>query len=107
QIPPGVLKGGKNQLEIRVANTWANRMIGDEQEPDDLNFVPSPRPDRGTGYRKDLVGKVMKDLPDWVINNTPRPSKNRRTFTIWGYYDSGAPLLPSGLLGPVRIVSEK
>lgn len=106
-IPSEILKAKNNRLEIHVANSWANRMIGDEQEPDDLNFVPSPRPDRGTGYRKDLVGKVMKDLPDWVINNTPRPSKNRRTFTIWGYYDSGAPLLPSGLLGPVRIVSEK
>jgi len=107
QIPPGVLKGGKNQLEIRVANTWANRMIGDEQEPGDLNFVPSPRPDRGTGYRRDLLGKVMKDLPDWVINNAPRPSKNRRTFTNWGYYDKEAPLLSAGLLGPVTIVSSK
>ena len=35
------LKSGKNELEIRVANLWGNRFIGDEQYPDDIGFSPS------------------------------------------------------------------
>ena len=32
------LKPGWNRLEIRVTNLWPNRMIGDEQEPDDTEW---------------------------------------------------------------------
>jgi hypothetical protein len=31
----GALQPGKNELEIRVTNLWPNRLIGDEQQPDD------------------------------------------------------------------------
>ena len=30
----GLLKRGKNSVEIRVANTWANRLIGDQKLPE-------------------------------------------------------------------------
>lgn len=30
----GALKRGKNEMEIRVANTWANRLIGDQNLPE-------------------------------------------------------------------------
>lgn len=55
---------GENQLEVRVANRWINRLIGDAQpgaEPITFTAVPTYRPD--------------------------------------------APLRPSGLIGPVRLVS--
>src|SRR4029077_13402696 len=29
------LQPGKNKIEVRVTNVWANRLIGDEQLPDD------------------------------------------------------------------------
>ena len=32
------LKSGKTELEIRVTNLWGNRLIGDEQYPDDIGF---------------------------------------------------------------------
>ncbi len=30
------LRQGKNRLVVAVSNTWANRLIGDEQEPSDI-----------------------------------------------------------------------
>lgn len=104
QIPEGILKKKGNVLEIEVANTWANRMIGDEQQPDDAEFVnPGTPGDRLGGYEKHTMGYGLKDLPDWFINNEPRPSKERYTFTSWKFYDKESPLQQSGLIGPVKL----
>jgi hypothetical protein len=61
------LKPGKNVLEVKVANLWVNRLIGDAQ-------------------------------PD---------AKQKYTFTIIPTYRADAPLKPSGLIGPVEIVTVK
>jgi hypothetical protein len=58
------VRAGSNQLEIRVANLWVNRLIGDAQP----------------GAQK--------------VSFTPLPS-----------YKADAPLRPSGLLGPVRLLA--
>lgn len=74
---------GNNQVEITVTNLWANRMIGDEQYPNDA--------------------AVENSWPQWVIKNEPRPEPRRLTFTplrAWAKTDA---LLPSGLLGPVTL----
>ncbi len=103
-IPKGILKKGRNMLEIRVANSWANRLIGDEQEPEDSELiVVNETGDRTGGYTAGVVGRGLKDLPDWLVNRTPRPSANRKTFTTWRYYNREAPLVKSGLLGPVSL----
>jgi hypothetical protein len=60
------LKPGPNLLEIRVANLWPNRLIGDAA-------LPPPQ---------------------------------RVAWTTWNPFTKDSPLLPSGLLGPVRIVAE-
>jgi hypothetical protein len=57
------LKSGENQLEIRVANTWVNRLIGDAQ-----------------------------------------PDAEKTTFTTMPFYRADSPLVPSGLLGPVKVI---
>ncbi|OOG73074.1 glycosyl hydrolase [Algoriphagus sp. A40] len=57
------LKSGENQIEIRVVNTWVNRLIGDAQ-----------------------------------------PGAQKTTFTTMPFYRADSPLVPSGLLGPVRVV---
>ncbi|NJL18932.1 MAG: hypothetical protein HC901_01070 [Bdellovibrionaceae bacterium] len=60
------LKSGKNELEIRVINTWVNRLIGDKKVPE-----------------QERICRIVPADPPW--------------------YDADSELLPSGLLGPVKI----
>ena len=77
------LQEGRNDLEIEVANRWVNRMRGDLEEPDkNVRTIQFEE-----GY---LAGK---------------PQKAGR-FTFSTHKMNPGPLLPSGLLGPVRIVQE-
>lgn len=57
------LKEGANEISIKVANAWVNRLIGDQQ-----------------------------------------PNAEKITFTVIHPYKADSPLLPSGLLGPVRVM---
>jgi len=59
------VRKGNNQLEVRVANLWVNRLIGDAQ-----------------------------------------PGAEKVTFTTLPTYRSDAPLRPSGLIGPVRLLAQ-
>ncbi len=88
-----VAKAGINTLEIAVTNNWANRLIGDEQEPTDFELGT----DRGER------GIAMKAYPDWFLKNQPRPSTGRKTFSIWYYYRANSKLRPAGLTGPVQL----
>ena len=113
-VPAGLLKEKENHLQIKVANTWVNRLIGDEQEPEDCELAGpdmwfssiQQEGQRMGGYNKETAGRALKDLPVWLLNGQPRPSQGRYTFTSWRYYDRFAPLLPSGLIGPVSLVQK-
>jgi hypothetical protein len=61
------LRAGDNALEVKVANLWVNRLIGDKQ---------------------------------------PGPTKTY-TYTAVEFYQANSPLLPSGLLGPVKILKRE
>jgi hypothetical protein len=97
EIPAGSLKGRNNELRIEVTNVWANRLIGDEQEPPDCEW-------RQGQYFYDS-GNYLKEFPDWFLKDQPRPSKGRYCFTTWNYFTKDSPLISSGLMGPVKIVS--
>jgi hypothetical protein len=92
-----VVKPGSNKVEIAVTNNWANKLIGDEQEPEDMEWGT----DRGE------FGRAIKAYPNWFIQNKPRPSSNRKTFSIWHYYRKGDATKPAGLLGPVQLIYER
>jgi hypothetical protein len=80
---------GDNALEVEVTNLWPNRMIGDEQLPED-----SERHANGTLVR----------WPDWLLEGKPSPT-GRYTFTTWRLWSKSSELQPSGLLGPVQVQS--
>lgn len=94
KLPAGLLKKKGNQLEVHITNVWANRLIGDEQEPADCEWLP--------GH---MGGSFLKEFPEWFLKNKPRPSKGRYCFTTWNYFTKESELISSGLLGPVRIIA--
>jgi hypothetical protein len=85
------LRTGANTLEIEVANTWVNRLIGDEQLPLDSEWK-----DRET----------LLEWPEW-FRKGQRPPGGRFTFTTNRHYTKDSPLQPAGLLGPVRLLSPR
>lgn len=97
-------KSGENVLEITVTNLWPNRIIGDKTQPDDCVWGRM----RSFSYVQPVpeIGRNLQVVPDWVINNTERPSKNRITFCTVDFFNKDTPLLPSGLIGPVQITVE-
>lgn len=97
----GALHPGKNRIEVRVTNLWPNRLIGDEQEPDDCDWGG---PMTFT-YAKPpvVVGQPLVRAPSWLIERKPRPSSKRLTFTTFKFFTKDSPLLESGLLGPVSL----
>jgi hypothetical protein len=85
------LKTGANALELKVVNLWVNRMIGDEQLPEDSDRKPD-----GT----------LNSWPRWLLDYRPSPS-GRITFTSWRLWKKDSSLRQSGLIGPVRIIAAK
>ncbi|MFY0606507.1 MAG: hypothetical protein JXR10_07325 [Cyclobacteriaceae bacterium] len=77
---------GSNRLEIRVTNLLPNRLIGDEQLPNDILYK----------------GASIKEWPEWLLKDTPRTS-GRSTLSGWKHWKKNDELQVSGLLGPVVI----
>lgn len=83
------LVAGQNTIKVEVTNLWANRIIGDE-------FLAVENQ-----YGKD---KFIYKLPEWYVENKIKPG-DRTTFSVWHHFEKTDPLLDSGLLGPVRVIS--
>lgn len=83
------LKLADNTLEMKVANLWVNRLIGDEHLPEDSER----RSDGG-----------LKAWPHWVLDGKSSPA-GRFTFASYHLWTKESPLVTSGLLGPVRLLT--
>jgi hypothetical protein len=81
------VKAGENAVEVRVTNLWVNRLVGDEQFPDDIGWK----------------GITFSKWPEWLVKGQPRPEPRRKTFTTWHHNTKDTPLITSGLLGPVTL----
>jgi hypothetical protein len=90
-----LLRNGSNTLEIHVANRWINRLIGDEALPVDYAYQPP-------GTSKFTDGRLLT-LPEWLYDPSKRAARKRHSFSTWRHYEADSPLVPSGLLGPVKL----
>ena len=90
----GAIQAAANELEIRVTSLWPNRMIGDAALPDDVPW-----------NRERPRGAYPAAWPDWLVQGQPRPSGRFAFCTRKDVYAKDDPLLPSGLMGPVRLVT--
>ena len=95
EIAPFLEKTAKTHvLSVKVTNLWPNRLIGDDRlHADDCEW---------SGSANNSSGQGISRIPDWVQNGRRSPT-GRVTFATWRHWRKGDNLLPSGLLGPVRI----
>jgi hypothetical protein len=85
----GAAKAGRNQLEIRVANLWANRLNADSLRPEATRLTRSNLDRIQTDPTSDSsYGRVPKGPTRPVYTTLP-------------------PLMKSGLFGPVQIITPR
>ena len=83
------IKSGENTLEAKIVNLLVNRIIADEALPEDSD--------------RDEYGQV-KNWPQWILDGKASPT-GRFTFASRRQWSKGDPLVQSGLLGPVQLVT--
>ena len=79
--------GAESELTVKITNRWPNRLIGEGGRDDGLSW------NADNSWKLPVVQKI--------------PATTDGLFTTCKFWKGEEPLLPSGLLGPVRIVLER
>ncbi len=79
-IVPGV-----NKLKVDITNLLVNRLIGDEQYPDNYEYKEN----------------IITEYPSWLEDFSQQPESPRKTFSVVKLWTHDDELVKSGLLGPV------
>jgi hypothetical protein len=95
------LQAGANELTVNVVNLWPNRLIGDDMLPPDCDWIP---PFHAGNPVPPTHGSVLARWPQWLLEGKPSPT-GHVTFAAWKLWSKEDPLMESGLLGPVQIVT--
>ena len=83
-VAPGV-----NKLKVDITNLLVNRLIGDEQYPDEYE------------YREGMI----TEYPAWLDDSSQQLESPRKTFSVVKLWKQDEELVESGLLGPVVLRS--
>ena len=78
-----LLAAGKHMLSVKVTNRWPNRLIGEARQGDAFQWSAD------NAWRLPVIKRIPTDV--------------KGLFTTCKFYGGSEKLLPSGLLGPVKI----
>jgi hypothetical protein len=100
----GALQSGDNRLVVKVTNLWPNRMIGDETKPD-------PRPFEYNKRWRAVLPVEWKTWQELAQKEKQQPGNfnkltGRFAWSTMKYYGPDDTLFESGMLGPVRIITQ-
>ena len=95
------LNAGHNNLVVKITNLIPNRLIGDAGKPDPRAF----KKHGNNGFAPDKWDEWLKIIKDEEQTGRYSKETGRYTFATWKRYDQNDPLLDSGLLGPVRLLT--
>ena len=95
------VRTGNNRLEIRVTNLLPNRLIGDAGKPDVRAFKAHGQ----NGFAPDKWNDWLQLIKDQQENGRYNRETGRYTFATWKRYKQNDPLLESGLIGPVQLLT--
>ena len=96
-ITDSVANAESIEFEIKVTNLWPNRLIGDDR----LHAEDCEWEMRWHSWQR-LNEPGIKEIPQWVKDGKASPT-GRHTFTTWKHWSKKDELLPSGLIGPVKL----
>ncbi|CZR61851.1 uncharacterized protein PAC_11748 [Phialocephala subalpina] len=91
------VRAGTNELSTAVTNLWVNRLVGDQNLPVEDVF---------NSTTQNFAIEAWLEWWESAMESGGAGEKagERVTFAAWKHYNATAPLLASGLLGPVTLI---